>query len=437
MSGLFGSFPKVAFTCSLAALVYGYGVLSHRFELFPYPQIKHGVQSVRLVVDSFGMMTKTRPDEHLFPSRYEGSGVTRHDARQVAPGTTLLTSFFDDGLEIRLLSADGGIVHRWPVSLSAIWPDLDHVQPPEGRPRGDWNVVFNGVHLEPDGSVVFPLHGLVKLDRCGEVAWKVPVMAHHSVERTGRGSYWTPSRHYVARESQHPPLRAPYEIDTLLEVSAEGEVLREIPVLDILAENDLLPILYANNRNFQPNPELDIVHLNDIEELPAKLADRFAGFEAGDLLLSLREVNMVLVLDPDSRRVKWHQVGPWIQQHDADWQADGTITVFDNRYDRRNGTVLGGSSVVSVDPATGEVSTLYGRRAGQEFYTPTQGDQQVLDNGNVLIAESDFGRVFEVTPGGEIAWEYINRYSADEVLRISDAVRYPPGYLQVTDGSCG
>jgi hypothetical protein len=58
-----------------------------------------------------------------------------------------------------------------------------------------------------------------------------------------------------------------------------------------------------------------------------------------------------------------------------------------------------------------------------------------LPNGNTLICEGDFGRLFEVTAGGEVVWEYVNpyfggppsaqhnrvfrayRYSAEEIAR--------------------
>lgn len=428
--------PKVAFFFSLTVLVYAYGVLSHKYNLFPYLQIRDAVNSVRLVVDEFGMITKTKPDQHLFKARYEGSGVVKYDPEHMEPGPTLITSFFEGELQMRLLAEDGSVINRWPVSIHDIWENFDHIMPEANRPKTDWNVVFNGASLLPDGAVVFPMGGLVKMDRCGSVIWKVPVMAHHSVERTPRGSYWTPARHYVGEESKHPPIEVPYEIDTILEVSEEGKILREIAILDILIENDMLPILFANNRGFDPNPELDVVHLNDVEEIPTDRIDRFPNFDAGDLLVSLRQVNMVLVLDPDTKKIKWYQIGPWIQQHDADWELDGTITVFDNRYDRSDGKVFGGSNVVSINPLTREVNYLYGNLPDQELYSPTQGDQQVLSNGNVLITESDAGRVIEVTPSGKIVWEYINRYSEEEIVRVSDAIRYPPNYLSVKDWSC-
>jgi hypothetical protein len=34
--------------------------------------------------------------------------------------------------------------------------------------------------------------------------------------------------------------------------------------------------------------------------------------------------------------------------------------------------------------------------------------QERLANGNTLITESEGGRLFEVTPEGEIVWEYLN-----------------------------
>jgi hypothetical protein len=38
------------------------------------------------------------------------------------------------------------------------------------------------------------------------------------------------------------------------------------------------------------------------------------------------------------------------------------------------------------------------------------GNAQRLPNGNTLINEASFGRVFEVTPQGEAVWEFVNPY---------------------------
>ena len=168
-----------------------------------------------------------------------------------------------------------------------------------------------------------------------------------------------------------------------------------------------------------------IIHLNDVEEIPQEFLHQFPQFNSGEVLLSLREVNMVMVLDPDTGEIKWHHIAPWLQQHGADWQADGAITVFDNRFDLSgDGGVLGGSNVISIDPENSAAQVLYGGKKGQDFYTTTQGDHQILGNGNILITESNAGRVIEVTSAGELVWEHVNRYSAGWRLRV-EIFSYP------------
>ena len=41
------------------------------------------------------------------------------------------------------------------------------------------------------------------------------------------------------------------------------------------------------------------------------------------------------------------------------------------------------------------------------FFSPYMGSVQRLWNGNTLICESAFGRLFEVTPDGDVVWEFV------------------------------
>ena len=47
-------------------------------------------------------------------------------------------------------------------------------------------------------------------------------------------------------------------------------------------------------------------------------------------MISLRNYNLLFVVDPDTWKVKWYQIGPWRRQHDPEFNGDGTITVFNN-----------------------------------------------------------------------------------------------------------
>ena len=44
------------------------------------------------------------------------------------------------------------------------------------------------------------------------------------------------------------------------------------------------------------------------------------------------------------------------------------------------------------------------------FYSPHISGAQRLWTGNTLICEGLWGRIFEVTPGGDIVWEYISSH---------------------------
>ena len=47
---------------------------------------------------------------------------------------------------------------------------------------------------------------------------------------------------------------------------------------------------------------------------------------------------------------------------------------------------------------------------GMDFFSPHISGAQRLRNGNTLICEGGFGRIFEVTKKGETVWEFSNPY---------------------------
>jgi hypothetical protein len=53
---------------------------------------------------------------------------------------------------------------------------------------------------------------------------------------------------------------------------------------------------------------------------------------------------------------------------------------------------------------------LIARNPNAVFFSAFRGSVQRLPSGNTLIAEAEWGRIFEVKPNGRIVWEYINPY---------------------------
>lgn len=402
--------------------------------------------SSELLVEESGTLTKTHPDHFVQPARYDGDGVTINKTASDRDDLIFLSGFFDDGNQLRLITRDGKVVAKWRANFYDIFESNTHIKDP---PATDWNTDTHGALAMPDGSVVFNFEycGLVKLDRCGKLVWKLAHETHHSVERAEKGGFWVPGRRHHSEDSEivFPPFDPPLKEDTILHVSEDGEILKEISVPGIFYKNGLESLLTASGHWFELTIGWDreIVHLNKIEELSNDMAEHFPQFEPGDLLLSIRESNMLLVIDPDSQKIKWWRIGPWLRQHDPEFKVGGTISVFNNNCYR---TVYGHSgrdqspldaprvsNIMEINLPTEAISVIYGETPGQEMLSVIRGKHELTQTGGLLITEFEGGRVFETDKNGTIIWEYINRYDADEVTEISEARIYPKGYFDNLD----
>lgn len=94
------------------------------------------------------------------------------------------------------------------------------------------------------------------------------------------------------------------------------------------------------------------------------------------------------------------------QQHTPIQTANGTVLVFDNG-NMRFGTTSPYSRALEFDPNSGKITWEYTDPLPPSFFSPYMGSAERLENGNTFICESAFGRLFEITPDGEVVWEYI------------------------------
>lgn len=204
----------------------------------------------------------------------------------------------------------------------------------------------------------------------------------------------------------------------------------------------------------------DWLHLNTISAIPDNPLYRAgdARFRPGNLLLCSRNTNTIFIVEKEAGRIVWmwgrlpSMRGFWISghgetrhclvgPHDPKMLDNGNIIVYDN----------GGSGgyppvvrfftrLVEVNPATGRAVWEYiNRPSPRRFLSVTTGGLQRLPNGNTLSLDSNEGRVFEVTPEGEIVWEYVNPGgSLYRTQRISyeDCPEADPKYME-TDGHLG
>jgi hypothetical protein len=309
-----------------------------------------------------------------------------------------MSGFFENGNQLRLIERDGAVVAKWPVNFYDIFEDDTHIK---RKPKTNWNTDTHGALVLPDGSVVFNFEycGLVKLDRYGNVVWKLKRETHHSVELSEKGGFWVPCRRHYAegKKSPFPPFYTPFSEDTILYISQDGKILKEISVPGLFMKNDLETLLTVTGHDIILDKKWDqeILHLNKVGELSSDIAKDFPMFKAGDLALSIRESNLVMVIDPDTQKVKWWRIGPWIRQHDPEFKKGGRIIVFNNNC---YGTALDPnflersplnapriSNIIELDPVTDESNVIYGEKPGQEMLSIIRGKHDLSAANGLLI----------------------------------------------------
>lgn len=298
---------------------------------------------------------------------------------------------------------------------------MDEIPVGDLEPRPSHRKFVHGFEILPDGSIIFTFDGSISLQRfnaCGERQWSTPGDFHHAVTLDDIGeTIWTFEGNLTDSAF------AQVDVD-------DGAVLRRIPILDVVAANPKTDVLEirklhgndsnANSRNTEGKWQEDPFHFNDVDPLPAALVESFPGFEAGDLLVSARSLNLVFVLDPDTLEIKWWRSGAVQRQHDPDWLPSGEILVFNNRMSRDY------SEILTINPATMEVNTLLDGR-DLDFYTRIRGKSQLIDSGNLLVTSPQQGRAFEVTDAGETALEFINiKSDSDDTSYVISEIRWLP-----------
>ena len=430
-------------SASILGLFFLVGGLFGAFGLQPVRFMAEGFLATRTLVLE---LTQTRPDL-LSPIVHPGSGVVAHDPGRASTGLTLVQGLLPGGPQVRLIDMSGREIHRWNVDFFAAWDMPSHVVPVENIPKSPFHYHTQGFAVRPDGSLLVNIgdKGAVYLDKCGEIVWTVDRMTHHAVRPAPDGGYWLPAHKPIDQiEDRLLPVGMSSEDlmeairgrhynpeNTILKIDGAGRPEKEFSVLKAVFDAGLEAAIHDGRANNPINP----THLHDIVIVTPALAERIPGAEEGDLLVSLRTMNMLAILDQNDGSLKWHKRGPWVRQHDPDITPDGFIELFNNR-SALGGYYAEGSQILRYDPRTDEVMLLHPIGGSDAFRSYIMGAHQSLPNGNRLIVESILGRVFEVTPEGDIVWSYVLSYDATYAALIENAERVPEDFFTIDDWTC-
>ncbi|MBF0122117.1 MAG: hypothetical protein HQL21_01755 [Candidatus Omnitrophica bacterium] len=327
-------------------------------------------------------------------------GTTIYNKNKAYSGYSMYSSESGPDGFVHLIDMDGKLVHSWvrneQSGLSMLWKDATPF--PDGTlflitklpDFGDWKRIDASSHV----LAIYNMPGQ---------------MAHHAAYCLKDGGFLG-----LVANTIHIPFRdlmLEAQDNSLVHISAEGRPLKIIPLSKLFIDDrgykNQLRECYKSlkkhllkvpvNNDGKP-PMFDPFHANNIESLEWDIP---GIAKKGDWLVTIRNLGRIFIVDPVQEKIIW-QWGENIisMPHHASFLKDDRILLFDNGVSKQS------SRVIIIDIISQEIIWQYGQKPGQEFFTDARGSAQKLPNGNILIAESNSGHVFEVTSSGEVVWEW-------------------------------
>ena len=355
-----------------------------------------------------------------------------------------------------VIDMDGNVVHSWK----------QHGNPSEildpklvGGARG--HVMVQSSELDDPRGGIFKDKTVSELDWEGKAVWtwgdQAPGGAarqNHDWARLANGDTLL----LVAVPRAVPGLGPKIIGDqAIYEVTPAGKIVWKWVAGDHLSEFGFPPegMAYLRERVKRNPPEpFGYLEINDMQVLgPNKWFD--AGdtrFDPDNIMIDARKGNVVLILSKKTGHVVW-RLGPVFPgsqyspdqrienqkvprpvdqisgQHNAHLIAKGLPGAGDLLlYDDEGGAgfppaalgIYAGSRILQIDPEKKEIVWQYtGENSGRPtwtFFTSFVSNAQRLPNGNTLIDEGMDGRLFQITPTGDIVWEYVMPYMGHSML---------------------
>src|ERR1043166_3827995 len=197
---------------------------------------------------------------------------------------------------------------------------------------------------------------------------------------------------------QRQPSAAPWRTTDMATAITRRNVVKTIGAssgIGMLAASVATTIAQQTAAAASPSPTV----ANGVSEMPD-----------GNLILSFRDISTVIMIDRQTGAIYWKLGAPPLAgQHAAHMLANGNVLLFDNGPHRLDHS-FPFSRALEIDPATKKIVWKYQEARVAGFFSPRLSNAQRLPNGNTLINEGWFGRLFEVTRDGSVVWEYVNPY---------------------------
>ncbi|MDE2694165.1 MAG: aryl-sulfate sulfotransferase [Paracoccaceae bacterium] len=344
--------------------------------------------------DNLGSQTTLR--------RILNTGVTYHNRTKAEQGYILFSPLANLNKTL-IIDMNGQVVHEWKHDCAiGIYGSLTE----EGN-------LFMGAKIHDKSWNSFGIWPAFKggeireVKPNGDVIWRHKDIWHHHDQRKmphGGALYMSLEKVPVELASKvkggHKAPDGTNEMyaDVLIEIDKNGNTIWEWHAIDHLD-----PI---TDYQEDSEPRWEWSHGNTIVPL-------------GDdrVIVSFRAIHTIGIIEKSSGKWLWKYRDPKMGgQHDPHLLENGNILVYDNGTQRRHMGVFPYSKVFEINPKNNKIEWMYEDKFPFAFYSPQISGARRLPGGNTLICEGLRGRIFQVTPEGEVVWEYVSPYFGPNVF---------------------
>ncbi len=375
-----------------------------------------------------------------FPSVYP-TGVTRYDPAHAYNCYVLFCS--PDG-KTHLIDMNGNNVHEW-----SYWGFPSEMLDPK-IVDGKLGHLLLQVSARPgNGAALFRNVTIGEVDWDGKVLWEWGSQAPGGGANQNHDWYRLPNGNTLLIAGLVHPVEgftaSRIQDQVIYEVSKEGEVVWKWVASEHLLEfgfsaeglDQIRKGSAANGGVINGFMTLNNMHVLGPNRWLDSCVPRF---DPANIMIDARNGNFTAIIEKKSGKIVW-RLGPDYPrmtqrrlprpvdqisgQHDAHLIPEGlpgagNLMLFDNQGDAgfppaRLRTTRG-SRVLEIDPIKKEIVWEYtgetSDQPGWTFFSAFISSARRLPNGNTLIDEGMNGRFFQVTPKGEIVWEYVSPYFA-------------------------
>ena len=192
--------------------------------------------------------------------------------------------------------------------------------------------------------------------------------------------------------------------DCIIKIDLDtGKIIEEFSITQIMIDEGIHNHLFIGRIDMSvPDP----LHINDVEEVNSDT--NFTN--KGNLFISLGHTNMILLINPSSKKILWKLHDKLFHQHDVDIINNEEIAIFNNNriYTDRD-KAYKNNEINVYNFTTNQLSSPYDKVLNEnKVRTVNQGLMEITEHG-VFVEEQNSGRYIFFEKNGEVVFDYINK----------------------------